>query len=871
MYSLLQSLNRKYNGFLTSILICWLGVLSIGPSSATTYFNWPWQLGIQFPALGLILLLILNLFFRRDEIEWNFFIRRHLLLSIGVSLTGIAWVASTLSSDFPWRSGFHLLIPVLAMIVGSDILVNLHTGSWKLKKVLSYFGVFGIFVCGISIIYWLILEVIPGFNALEAANIDGKAPYSWSALFYIINIYPFGHANYISGFVTLIIPPAIILAFYRKGWETWIWRILLFLALFVGWSCGSRAVWLSIGGTAFLGFFYYVILVRCEIRRTLLLGALLLLFISLLFGFHQRTRDSLLSLVKGEDPGISDSSRLTLIQTGIQMGMDAPLWGSGSGTVPLNYPRYWNGRSALTNAFQLHSTPVQIFVCWGLWGLFGCCLLLFAPFLYWHRQVKVFLSISQHGDIDAERIECMTVATAALAGIAAYLIFSFMDFQLDVVTIMGIFAFLYTVVIFISGSTGSKTDRKCLTHSRSNKLLERAILTVVIGFMGFYGLYQVQRIGGDLSYSRAIDLIDDGQWDEAVAQVNKALAFQPDDPFYFTHFGWILLKNRQSLGTSKVDDTVINLWSKSLEIWPDQAYIHYNLGWLFLNRDPLRSLAHFKKSAQLEPSKRGIYFGTAMALRKAGRDEELVVRALALECLIHPRFQFFSHWQTPSFMEIRPSVIAQWERLTMALDPKLKALSSTAYQQFRESVCIGRWWQDLNCDGRALIHSSYGQTRWLGMHIAQKNNDSKLIKAFTDQDNPPPSLIVRAFLEKESLLSSQLLEQAFINYSSGNHWQDSTAVNDLELIRRFMEENKGISFVDLLKISSIEQELPTGIYQNARLAFPFIYGHIGFEIPNDLFIYQQSILLELSLDDAFPARGFIPREMIEEFSASLFQ
>jgi len=129
------------------------------------------------------------------------------------------------------------------------------------------------------------------------------------------------------------------------------------------------------------------------------------------------------------------------------------------------------------------------------------------------------------------------------------------------------------------------------------------------------------------------DLFHMGQYDEAIAHLQKALEIDPDDAVAHFNLGTALLHQGRS------DEGIIQC-QKALEIDPEYALAHYNLGdALFFKGRVDEAITHYQKALELKIDSDAdkIHNNLGMALLQKGRvDEAMAQLQYALD--INPKY-----------------------------------------------------------------------------------------------------------------------------------------------------------------------------------------------------------------------------------------
>jgi tetratricopeptide (TPR) repeat protein len=117
-------------------------------------------------------------------------------------------------------------------------------------------------------------------------------------------------------------------------------------------------------------------------------------------------------------------------------------------------------------------------------------------------------------------------------------------------------------------------------------------------------------------YETSLDLFEQGQYDKALAQIEKAISKAPDNPDFYSTKGVFL---------HKMNDVIkaIGAYMTALEVAPDHVFSHYNLGLIYMKQNKtLQAIQEWEMVVKLKPEDEDAVFNIAVALSHLGRRQE---------------------------------------------------------------------------------------------------------------------------------------------------------------------------------------------------------------------------------------------------------
>lgn len=113
-------------------------------------------------------------------------------------------------------------------------------------------------------------------------------------------------------------------------------------------------------------------------------------------------------------------------------------------------------------------------------------------------------------------------------------------------------------------------------------------------------------------------LAEQGDYEEALEHLNKAVQFGPDHPE--THF-----KLANALADRGNLEKAISHYYKAVELKPDHLYAHYNLGVFLTRQDRLKeAFSHYSEALLIKPDSADAHSGLGTVLAKQGNYQEAI-------------------------------------------------------------------------------------------------------------------------------------------------------------------------------------------------------------------------------------------------------
>ncbi len=665
---------------------------------------------------------------------------------------------------------------------------------------------------------------------------------------------PIGHQNYVAGYLLLAIPLLAGLAFTRKGWQRWLWSIATGLGLLDLYTTNSRGGWLGL--IVMLAVVGGMVLWR---RQRWLVWVGLVPIVAGLVVVNDRLRSALSHVLSGQGSG-EIAFRMINAVIGWRMGRDHPWFGSGLGSVPLLYQHYrptWAGREGEL-AYQLHSTPVQLWAELGIWGT-----IVALATVGW----LAYLSLRRLSSHDPPTI-------SLLAGLLAYSIMALTDYQLDNLSISGTIV-LYLALLAtgfrcqVSGVRenlaskgwrveGNEPDllpahpplsaihpspstlhplpsnskegqrKKDKGHFSLSTLHPLPPTLLLILLLASFWLFPIHR-AWNLS-SQGFNALSRKDINLFVDRLEQANRLAPWEPYYANQLGWTL----GNLGLETSDPQTVQAgirWlQRSLQVSPYQEFATTNLGWLLLTQNPAAATQAFQRSATLVPAKRGTFYGLGISLLRQEKTNP-AIRALVQEVLRDPQFITSPLWRSGDLQPLLGQVLQQAQN--QLRDWLQQPTHSPAFTTYVHQV-LGAlaWWQEGwttaraelsqhgSPEGRLLVNIEEGKPVQLG----DRPLAGELAIAAWAQPTQRDRLLTQAWITATHTLPPPAIIPAMV-----------TSMNQATSLHQWLSKTA-----------------PTRQYRRERSGFGVLSRHIDGPIPRDFLIVDEIVPVTLFFSDLFP-------------------
>jgi hypothetical protein len=549
-----------------------------------------------------------------------------------------------------------------------------------------------------------------------------------------------------------------------------------------------------------------------------LLGLLLSLVLT-----NDRLKSSLLSLGQGQ--GFNELSyRLLNITIGWEMGRAHPFTGVGLGNVPLLYQKYrplWAGRES-EFAYQLHSTPAQL---WAELGLGGVVLGL--GFFVW--LLLYVYRWRQNSPTSPNQQDSLTLGALAIA-LGGYGIMALTDYQLDNLAISGTLV-IYTACLlsYQAPITAPPSPSPWALPFFYGGLT--VVLIALIALFPVHRAWQLSDIGFQALAARKYPAFEQ--------YLSRAQKLAPWEAYYPWQLGW----NLGNLALTEVNlepqtrqaytQRAIGHFQEGIKVSPHLEFGHNNMGWLQLSQNSPQASESFEQGLRLLPAKRGLFFALGLSFL-AQQKPDLALEAFSLECLRDPLFITSPLWRSgglaPFYPTLLKKVLQDLEELRQAQgqDPHLALLLG----QIQGGMY---WWQGDWQQAGPLIEK-YG-TPTAKFLLAWETQPA--MKADVALLPTPASQVVEAWRSPSQ--REQLLTQAWVG-------KTNSLIPPSLLAQLTNSMAQSPSWGQWLR-----QKAPALQYRRQRLGFGISMRHIDGPNPQDFYQVVENLPLVTWFEEILPS------------------
>ncbi|QDZ40733.1 O-antigen ligase family protein [Euhalothece natronophila Z-M001] len=805
----LESSSQRSAGQLLALLTAaFYTLFTLLPDSHSLMVAWPWVLIWQVALICPILWLLAILFNTKQ------FPQLGNKIDFWVGLVVIALIISTLGAELPNQARWYSWAAfgfIAALYALNDWLAL----PQRWYRLLVFQGGLAVAFILVSLSLWSFQTLLPELDRLAALSDYGvEGGFDFSVL-ELRNWAPFGHQNYVAGYLVLTLPLLMSLAIVESGWRRWLWFGSFAVGLVDLYTTSSRAGWLGLFVVGLVAL--AVGFIRSSLPKLWLLlsAATMMGLFLLLILTNNRLRGFFIGIFTGEGGG-QLSYRVITMTTGWEMGIAHWLTGVGLGNVPFLYQEYlppWAGTEA-EMIYQLHSTPAQLWAELGLWGIM---IQVGAIFVWGILCWRVLTQELARKDF--------ILAVGMLCAVGGYFAVSVTDYQLDNMGISGILVIYFAILatIFRQQAFISLRMAKGLAWGGFAFLM-----AVVVWLIPIHRAWQVSTEGFMALAEEEVDIFQE--------KLTQAYELTPWNPYYAYQLGW----NLGDLGLRSQQEELlqegITWFERGLEVGRDREFGYSNLGWLqFYSGDVTAASESFTQAAELLPAKKGVFYGLGYSLLRQDQ-REAAIRALTLEVLRHPIFITSPVWELSDLQSVYPDVL---ESAIAQCDEFLDNNSLSNYCHRTRGILL--WWQgdfdvakeDLREYGNALsqlvLEISLGKDIAAVQDEASSPEIKQLLSAWLNQDQRP-----------------QLLQEAFVIAR-----EEFPQQQHLENLINTMATSE--NFVQWLKDNA-----PTWQYRHQRSGFSVNLRQMGGAVPSDYYRVYENIPINVWFSSLFPSSSYFP-------------
>jgi O-antigen ligase len=426
-----------------------------------------------------------------------------------------------------------------------------------------------------------------------------------------------GNVNLFAGYLTLLLPFCILSTAILRGW----WRLMgLVCALHTAYLViilQTRSAWL--GGAFCLAVFATALMIwpksfgeKARLRRWIMAGLMIIalgwsvFFFSLDNRFATRAKDAF-----SKNIAVADGGRQMIWSETLDIGLHHFPTGVGAGNFPIKLhespggggvdfsiiDREWN---------QPHNDFLWVFAEKGVFGLLAFLVTFYWAFVAGLRSVKKARSPSV----------AWTVC-AAMAGMAAYLVDSFLSFPLDRVNHQVLLALLLAMLVTEDRDSDDEKSKVTSRLERGGFLLSAPIVGLLIAV----GLtISIASLRQEWMVAQARDAMHRMDWQTMQARARAAITpLRTLDNYsvpvsFLEGFAWMKIG---------YDDEAIACFRQARRENPDKFYILNNLGILLNDQgDYDEAMALFIQAINLYPERTEALHNLAVSLFDQERYEE---------------------------------------------------------------------------------------------------------------------------------------------------------------------------------------------------------------------------------------------------------
>lgn len=631
-----------------------LAGLSLVPDAATSIWMIRWY-PLHICSVAFICLGGCGLLFDRREPSHNSH-QNLLILLVSIS-TGLT--AGALSGPFPERALIYSHSTLASIFCGGILLVKLQKEDLiRLFSSRTFQILIALFVCiwsGVSLYRYLTQQLLPFLAKLElldqAAN-GGLYDLIFQKHFSTIrNGSPFGHPNYNSGFLLILLPLLYYGLLSPASKEVrWLSLLALLLGISVLITTQSRNALLGLG----VGIAIAVWWNQLQRKRTLQIMAglaVLGLAVILVFPRFQQMFTSVSPARKG------------MWQAAWMTGLKYFPFGSGEGLTPEMLQLFSPELSSIwENSLQFHHTWLHL---WAVGGVFAGVGIL-------GITVWILIRVVFPEELDLKSRQLVTPSVMALS--ASFIVF-WADYQLDIFPI-ALLLYFHLVVLAVC------TAREVTKPTRVQNI--SGLLWIIPGICLLFCVWMLPAsVKSRTEIEAAGTAYEQGDIPTALSKYLQAFETVPE-PYSLNMAAVLLSENPAS------HQDAINLFQQSLTLWEPQTLVHEYLVDLWIKEadeatEPLertQALEHARhhalRRAEIAPQLRGSFLDLAKISKELDLSDSEITEALLFELLIQGDLLFPETWSVLGDLQpYREAVLIKLMTLQSPEDKSLQYIIHT--------------------------------------------------------------------------------------------------------------------------------------------------------------------------------------------------
>lgn len=834
-----MSLSQAKTGNIIGLLVgAFYLIFTLAPNSGSLSLFWPgvllWQLAITLPIVWLLGQL------------WQYPIT-HFRLGHGLDwvmgLLVLGLLISSLFAEFPATARWYTwaCLGYLAALYALNGWIGTARQAQRLL-ICQGIAAFGFIVLSLSFWFWQTL--LPELDRLAILRQHGvTASFSFRSIS-LRNWHPLGHQNYVAGYLLLVLPLLLGLGITAKGWLRWLWFSGFALGLANLYTTSSRGGWLGI--LVLLAVTIAIVFWRSTLPRwqILSLTATAGLGLVAVVATNDRLRTLVLAILSGQHQGGELAYRTITNTIGWNMGIAHPWTGTGLGSVPLLYQAYrpaWAGREAEL-AYQLHSTPAQLWAELGGWGVMPTLLLLGLLFrLAWRWQAK---------PVNLPDRLSPVLIWSLFGGFLAYGVMALTDYQFDLVAINGVLV-IYLAVLALDFRLALPLPNRPASQYRWH----RYGAGVGAGLVVAMALWLIPVHRAWAFSSSGFEALNRDDFPTFVDRLTHAHDLAPWEPYYPSQLGWNLGELSYQVADPQVRQQqladAIDWFRVANQISPHQEFGHSNLGWLLVEAGHFTDATQaFARSAELVPAKVGVFFGLGLS-QLLSDNTELAIDALALDLLRHPMGITSPMWRQGNLARAYPQVKGQFrQQLNQLLS---KATDGSDLEQYLYQVrgALSWWEEDLDA-AEADWAFTEGHDRILNDLVLAISREENLDPDQVEQLPDLPGVLAIKAWQSSTENRVDYLTQAWATDNDGLPQLDSGLPPESVIQQLAATMDEGNTFLAWL------HQAPSQQPRSRRLGFGVLSRHIDGPLPADYLPRIENVPMVEFFSPLLPSPTYLP-------------